>query len=146
MAFDLGSVIGSNLGEAVAKIIGLFKVDPTVALEKSVEVQEIQLQIQGKLVDQITAQIDVDKAEAANANMFVAGWRPAIGWICGLGLGVQFLINPLATWIAALLGHAIAFPGLDLGTLMTLLFGMLGLGGMRTYEKVQGAPGADKLQ
>ena len=146
MAFDLGSIIGSNVGDAIAKVIGLFKVDPTVALENSEKIEELKANLQGKLVDQISAQIDVDKAEAANANMFVAGWRPFIGWVCGVGLLTQFLINPFATFIAALFKHPIVFPALDLGTLLTLLFGMLGLGGMRTYEKVQGAPGADKLQ
>lgn len=145
MAFNLETLIGGSIGDAFAKIIGAFKVDPAVALQAQVEIQKIQFDLQGKLVDQITAQIEVDKQEAASANMFVAGWRPAIGWICGSGLAIQFVVNPLATWVAALFGHAIAFPSLDLGTLMTLLFGMLGLGAMRTYEKVGDAPGADKL-
>lgn len=83
-------------------------------------------------------QADVNKAEAGSTSVFVAGWRPFIGWVCGIGLGTQFLVAPLATWIAALCGKAIMFPPLDLGTLGTLLFGMLGLGGMRTYEKVNG--------
>jgi holin (3TMs family) len=146
MAFNLESIIGSSLGDAFAKIVSCFKVDPTAAMQAQVELQKIQFDLQGKLIDQITAQIEVNKVEAANANMFVAGWRPAIGWICGTGLFIQFVVNPLATWIAALSKHPIAFPGLDLGTLITLLFGMLGLGGMRTYEKVSAAPGADKLQ
>lgn len=146
MAFDIGSILGSNIGDAIAKVIGCFKVSPDLALEKQTEIEKIKGELQGKLIDQITAQIDVDKQEASNANMFVAGWRPAIGWICGLGLFVQFIVNPLATWIAALRGHAIQFPSLDLGTLMTLLFGLLGLGAMRTVEKVQGAVGSDKLQ
>jgi len=146
MAFDIGSILGSGIGDAVAKIIGCFKVSPDLALEKQTEIEKIKADLQGKLIDQITAQIDVDKQEAANANMFVAGWRPAIGWICGLGLMVQFLVNPIATWICALRGKPITFPSLDLGTLMTLLFGMLGLGAMRSAEKIQGAVGADKLQ
>jgi hypothetical protein len=146
MAFDLGSIIGSNIGDAIAKIIGLFKVDPTVALQNRTEIEKIQLELEGRLIDQITAQIDVDKQEATNARIFIAGWRPFIGWVCGTGLAVQFLVNPLASWIAALLGHPIIFPSLDLGTLMTLLFGMLGLGAMRTYEKVQSTPGSEKLQ
>jgi hypothetical protein len=146
MAFDIGSIVGSGIGDAIAKIIGCFKVSPDLALEKSTEVEKIKADLQGKLIDQITAQIEVDKQEATNANMFVAGWRPFIGWVCGVGLGVQFLVNPLATWITALLGHPIQFPSLDLGTLMTLLFGMLGLGAMRSYDKSQGAVGSDKLQ
>jgi hypothetical protein len=150
MGFDFASIIGGNIGEAVARIVGLFKVDPTVALSKQVELQEIQLQLQSKLQDQIAAQIqaqsDTNKIEAASPKIFVSGWRPFIGWVCGVGLGIQFIVNPLFTWIAALAKHPVQFPSLDLGTLMTLLFGMLGLGAMRTYEKTNGAPGADQLQ
>lgn len=150
MGLDITSLIGGNIGEAVGKIVSLFKVDPTVALTKKVELEEIQLQLASKLQDQVNAQLqgqlDIDKQEAASQSTFVSGWRPFIGWICGAGLGVQFLLNPIVTWIAALAKHPVQFPTLDLGTLLTLLFGMLGLGAMRTYEKVQGAPGATQLQ
>lgn len=83
-------------------------------------------------------QADVNKVEAASADKFTSRWRPFIGWICGSGLAVQFLVGPLFTWVAALAGHPVAFPQLDMGTLLTLLAGMLGLGGMRTVEKLQG--------
>jgi hypothetical protein len=83
-------------------------------------------------------QADVNKVEASNASLFVAGWRPFVGWICGLGLGTQFIVRPLFTWIAALCGKPIEFPSLDLGTLLTLLLGMLGLGAMRSFDKVNG--------
>lgn len=149
MGFDITSLIGGNIGEAVAKVVGLFKVDPTIALQKQVELQEIQLQLQSKLQDQfnsqLQAQMDVNKQEAASSKMFVAGWRPFIGWVCGTGLLIQFMVNPIFTWIAALAKHPVVFPSLDLGTLITLLFGMLGLGAMRTYEKTLGAPGSTQL-
>ena len=86
----------------------------------------------------IQGQLDTNKAEAGSPNMFVAGWRPFVGWICGIGFGVQFVIGPLAEWLAALAGHPVKFPQMDLGTMMPLLFGLLGLGGMRTVEKIQG--------
>ena len=147
MAFDLGSIIGAGIGDSVAKIIGMFKVDPTVALQQTEAIEKMKSDLQNKLVDQITAQIDVDKQEASNANIFVAGWRPFIGWVCGVGLLCQYLIGPIFTWLDALVStHPTPFPPLDLGTLLTLLLGMLGLGGMRSYEKVNGAVGADKLQ
>src|SRR6267378_1933786 len=136
MGFDFGSLIGGSIGSAFKDIVSVFKVDPTIAFEKKAEIEAIQLQLQG--------QLDIDKAEAASPKMFVAGWRPFIGWICGSGLGIQFIVNPIVTWIAALAKHPVQFPSLDLGTLMTLLFGMLGLGAMRTYEKTSGAPGSDK--
>lgn len=145
MPFDISSLIGGSIGDAFAKIVGAFKTDPTVALQVQAELTKAQFELQGKIIDQVNSQINVNAVEAANKNMFVAGWRPAIGWCCGLGLAVQFIINPFATWIAGLSGHPIAFPTLDMGTLMTLLLGMLGLGGMRTFEKVNAAPGATKL-
>lgn len=83
-------------------------------------------------------QLDVNATEAASGNLFVAGWRPYIGWTCGAGFSVQFVIGPLATWVASLLGHPTAFPPLDLSVMMPLLFGMLGLGALRTTEKVKG--------
>lgn len=145
MPFDISSLIGGSIGDAFQKIMSVFKVPPEKALECQTELEKIRLQLEEQLVQQVTAQIDVNKQEAANANMFVAGWRPFIGWICGTGLACQFVVGPFFTWGATLLQHPTPFPTLDLGTLFTLLAGMLGLGGMRTYEKVAGAVGADKL-
>jgi hypothetical protein len=102
-------------------------------LAQAGEFKEIDTQLQRDL-----AQIAVNQVEAQSNDFFRAGWRPFVGWICGVGLGVQFLVAPLASWVAALIGHAIAFPTLDMGTLMTLLAGMLGLGTLRTAEKVKG--------
>lgn len=85
-----------------------------------------------------TAQTDVNKIEAANPKVFVSGWRPFVGWVCGVGLAAQFVVAPLFTWVSALIGHPTPFPTLDLSTLGTLLFGMLGLGAMRTTEKING--------
>lgn len=145
MAFDIASLIGGNLADAVAKIVSLFKIDPTVALSKQVELQELQLnitaQLQNKLQDAVNQQIEVNKIEAGSPDWVAANWRPAIGWVCCMGLFTQFIVNPLATWIAALLKHPLAFPSLDLGTLMTLLFGMLGLGAMHMNESIKTSNG-----
>jgi hypothetical protein len=83
-------------------------------------------------------QADVNKVEAANGSTFVAGWRPFIGWICGCALAFQFIIRPLLTWIVALLNHPAVVPALDMGDLITVLLGMLGLGAMRSYDKKNG--------
>lgn len=83
-------------------------------------------------------QAQTNTSEAGNASVFVAGWRPAVGWVCAAGLASQFLAGPLLTWGAGLFGHTLAYPSLDMGSLMTLLLGLLGLGGMRTLEKLQG--------
>ncbi len=150
MPFDIATLVGDLLSGGIARIVQIFKVDPTLAMQKQAELTELQLnlqaQLQNKIQDAITAQIEVNKQEAASPSVFVAGWRPAIGWICGSGLAVQFIINPLFTWGANLAKHPVGFPSLDMGSLMTLLLGMLGLGAMRTVEKVQGVPGTSKLK
>ena len=83
-------------------------------------------------------QMEINKTEAAHKSLFVAGWRPAIGWICGLGMASNFLLIPIANFVLALTGSAVVIPLLDTGEMMPVLMGMLGLGAMRTYEKKQG--------
>jgi hypothetical protein len=84
------------------------------------------------------AQVDVNKAEA-QAGTFRGGWRPFIGWTCGAALAVQFVAGPLLEWGCAAAGHQVPpLPKLD-GVLWELLAGMLGLGALRTLEKVKGA-------
>lgn len=89
------------------------------------------------LMAALQGQLDTNKAEAANPSVFVAGWRPFVGWVCGGGFAVSAL-GPLLEWVASLVGHPVKFPSIDLSVMMPLLFGMLGLGGMRTYEKTNG--------
>ncbi len=146
MGFNLRDLIGGSIGDAFAKVVGVFKVPPEKVLESQTELEKIRLGLESQLVQQVTAQIEVNKTEAASSSTFVAGWRPFIGWICGAGLASQFIVGPLFTWVSMLVHRPTIFPTLDLGTLMTLLLGMLGLGGLRTYEKVQGAAGANLLK
>jgi hypothetical protein len=86
----------------------------------------------------VQGQLSVNQAEATNPSIFVSGWRPFVGWVCGSGFGIQFVIGPLAEWGSNIAGHPVKFPPMDLGTMMPLLLGMLGLGGLRTAEKIQG--------
>lgn len=84
------------------------------------------------------AQTDINKVEAGT-DLFRGGWRPAVGWSCVAGLVYQFLAQPLLPWLAALFGATVPpLPAIDNETLLVLLTGMLGLGGMRTFEKVKG--------
>lgn len=87
------------------------------------------------------AQIAVNTEEAKSQSLFVAGWRPFVGWICGCAFGYNYILQPLFTYLlVALKIHAIgALPSVDIGTMLPVLMGMLGLGTLRTYEKVQGA-------
>ena len=83
-------------------------------------------------------QVELNKVEAASGSIFRGGWRPAVGWVCVLGLFYQFLLRPIVPWCFDVIGYvAKDMPSLDIGSLMTLLAGMLGLGGFRTFEKVR---------
>lgn len=115
----------------------LDRVFPDPAQQAAARLELLKLQQSGELT-QIAGQMEINKVEAASSSLFVSGWRPAIGWICGSGFAVQFVIGPLAEWGSALYGHPVKFPQMDTGTMMPLLLGMLGLGGMRTAEKIQG--------
>jgi hypothetical protein len=78
----------------------------------------------------------INTEEAKHRNIFVAGWRPFIGWTCGLALFAHFILFPSADVITAYLGYdAVSYPSFDMDSLMTILLGMLGLGGMRSFEK-----------
>lgn len=124
-----------SIADLAGNIINKVWPDKTQAEKDAAAFQIQQLIVQSK---QAEAQTDIDKTEAASPSLFVAGWRPFVGWICGTAFGVQFVVGPLGSWLASLVGHPAQFPNLDLGTMMPLLLGMLGLGGMRTYEKIQG--------
>jgi len=115
----------------------LDRVFPDPAQQAAAKLELMKLQQSGELA-QLAGQMDINKLEATNPSIFVSGWRPAIGWICGAGFAVQFVVGPLAEWGSALYGHPVKFPQMDTGTMMPLLLGMLGLGGMRTAEKIQG--------
>lgn len=85
------------------------------------------------------AQIEVNKAEAASSSVFKGGWRPFIGWTCGVAFAYHFVVQPLLVFIIAVLGIALpVLPEFDMTSLMTVLGGMLGLGGLRTFEKYKG--------
>jgi len=117
-----------EIADAVSSIVGKFFPDKTEE-EKAKIAMVIQM---------VRSQTETNRVEAASPSVFVAGWRPAVGWTCALAFCVQFVIGPLGTWLAGLSGHPVQFPNMDLGTMMPLLLGMLGLGGMRTFEKVSG--------
>lgn len=84
------------------------------------------------------AQSDINKVEAANSSLFVSGWRPAVGWTCAFGVAWSFVLQPFADWVLSIIKPGIITPVLDSSQLMTLLLGMLGMGAMRSYDKVKG--------
>lgn len=113
------------------------KIWPDPAARASAEAQLIKAQMDAALAS-VQQQIDINKIEAASPNVFVSGWRPSIGWICGAAFGLHFVILPVLGWLAVLFGHDPIVVPFDMDTLMTVLMGLLGLGGLRTFEKVRG--------
>lgn len=86
----------------------------------------------------VQGQIDVNKAEAASSSAFTSGWRPSIGWVCSLALFFQYVARPAVQWVGIVVGHPLPeLPGID-DNLWQLMLGMLGLGGLRTFEKTKG--------
>jgi hypothetical protein len=110
---------------------------PDPAAKASAEAQLMKAQAEAAIAA-VQQQIDINKLEAASPSVFVAGWRPFIGWVCGSAFALHFVFLPILNWLAHLLGHAEIEIPFDMASLMTVLMGMLGLGGMRTFEKVKG--------
>ena len=89
--------------------------------------------------EQQLAQIEVNKAEAASGSLFKGGWRPFIGWVCGVAFCYHFVVQPVIIFVVAVAGVTIPdLPEFQMNTLLTVLGGMLGIGGLRTYEKQKG--------
>ncbi len=84
------------------------------------------------------AQVEVNKVEAAHSSVFVAGWRPSIGWVCAAGLAWAFVLAPIASWALVVLGIKAELPAIHTDYLLELVLAMLGIGGLRTYEKLRG--------
>ena len=123
----IGEIIG-GVGKIADDLITTDKERLTLALEeKKIEAGLIQ------------SQIEVNKAEAQHSSVFVAGWRPFIGWVGGFGMAYQFLLYPLLTWIwPIVLPSAPIPPVLDGDVLFAMVSGMLGLAGMRSFDKMKG--------
>ena len=91
-----------------------------------------------QLIQEINkAQIEVNKVEAGSTNLFVSGWRPFVGWTCGVALCYHFVLQPFLMFVLLSIGNPMELPVFHMETLTTVLMGMLGLGGLRTYEKVK---------
>jgi hypothetical protein len=85
----------------------------------------------------VQAQLEINKAEAQHPSMFVSGWRPAVGWVCVIGMAGNFIIIPFTNMFLDIAGYNVSLPLIDMETLLPVLLGMLGLGAMRTVEKVK---------
>jgi len=111
-------------------------------LDKFIADKDLKLKLQHELNQELhkanMAQIEVNKVEAQHRTVFVAGWRPFTGWICASALAYHFIIEPILIFALATQNIQLTLPTFDMGSLLTVLMGMLGLGGLRTYEKTKG--------
>jgi hypothetical protein len=103
--------------------------------EKEKATREIEAKLTNHLASIDIAQLEINKAEASHKSIFVSGWRPFVGWSCGLALFYTYLLQPIAVFIMGQTGTLVHLPELDLATMMPVLLGMLGLGGLRSWEK-----------
>ena len=99
--------------------------------ERQADLEEFKLAIQA---DQL--QTEINKTEAASDDRFVAGWRPFIGWVCGIAFAYHFVLQPFLAFALVAAGQNVTLPVFDMDALSTVLMGMLGLGGLRTVEKI----------
>ena len=111
----------------------LDKLFPNAEAASAAKLKVMEMMQAGEL-----AQLDVNKMEASSSSLFVSGWRPFIGWVCGSAFAWNYLIGPMVTQILFIVGHPVTYVALDLSEMMPVLLGMLGLGGLRTVEKLKG--------
>lgn len=102
------------------------------------QAREGDLRAWGLQVGLLTAQIAVNKAEAESGNPWASGWRPSIGWTCSAALFFQFVLTPVGMWVSDIYGHPLPSPPTLDSMLWELMFGMLGIGALRTVEKLRG--------
>jgi len=125
----LGKLFGAGIAEPI-NAIGKIVDDVYTSEEERLTAAELLLRIEQ---EPHKLQAEINKLEASHRSLFVAGWRPAIGWVCSVGLAFVFLFNPIIQWSTGKPG-----PEMPLEAMTTLVVSLLGLGGLRTFEKVMG--------
>jgi|TARA_R110000744_G_scaffold25802_2_gene63818 hypothetical protein len=126
----------SAIMPSVMEVAGRFL--PEDKEKRAAAEREIQAKLTDSLAQVDLAQLGINKVEAAHRSVFVAGWRPFLGWSMGVAMTWTYVVMPIAQFILAQTGHLVDLPALNTGELMPVLMGMLGLGGLRSWEKVKG--------
>lgn len=141
----VSSIANALTGGVVDKAMGIVDKlvpDKTAAAAAKAELDKLRVvqdhEIEMATVQLSAAQIAVNEEEAKSSSVFVAGARPFILWMCGIGIGAQFVVMPVVYWVCQLTSHPVAPLVIDTGALMSLTVSMLGLAGYRTFEKTQG--------
>jgi hypothetical protein len=133
----LGSILG-DLIKPVTDIIGEVVVDKDKKKELEYKLQELVDKADERYHEELMAQTEINKVEAAHTSIFVAGWRPFIGWVGGVGLAYTFVLAPFIEFVARANGYVGDMPLPDSSQLMALVTAMLGVGAMRSFDKNAG--------
>ena len=126
------------LQQLIAPVTGLLDKFIEDKDKKNALAHEIATMAERHAQELAKAQIEVNKQEASHKSLFVSGWRPAVGWVCCVGMASNFLVIPMANFALALVASDVVIPVLQLSEMMPVLLGMLGLGSMRSAEKFKG--------
>jgi hypothetical protein len=126
--------IVATLLPIVNKVLDLIP-DPNAKQKAQMEMQAALLEMSAKQAEQ---QSKINEVEAQHSSLFVAGWRPMIGWTCAFAFAFIYVVGPIVVWIGAGFGYAIKPPRFDADALLSLTLGMLGLGALRSYDKAKG--------
>ncbi len=133
MGIDDAVAAGCTLVDTVVK-----RIWPDATEVEKDKLAQLTLQLQAEWANQL-AQLDVNKIEAASSSLLVAGWRPMVGWVCAAGLAYAAILEPLARFVATVgFAYLGVFPVIDTEITLQILLALLGLGGMRTFEKFKG--------
>ena len=122
---------------AISGLLDKLIPDPVAREKAKLELMKIDLEEFRLALSADQMQADINKTEAASSELFVAGWRPFIGWVCGVAFAYHFVLQPILAFAIANAGGEVKLPVFDMDALFTVLMGMLGLGGLRTIEKIR---------
>lgn len=151
----IGSIVGGllpDLGPTIRLLVERLVPDPVARTQAEQALTQLIAQREQALITALQKESEQQNAinlvEAQSPSIFVAGWRPACAWICTFGFAYSFILAPIVAWFSAIVGVALGIalpvpPSLDNGSLMTMLLGLLGLGGLRAAEKINGVGAAN---
>ena len=133
----LGLLTGRVLKQ-VGDIVDEFVTTDEEKLEAQLKIKQLELE-ETKIYANLLSKVhETNIAEAQAKDRFISGWRPFIGWVCGISIAYTFVLQPIIEWVVKILNFNVNPPTIDTTMLFNLVLGMLGLGGMRTYEKMKG--------
>ena len=127
----LGKIFGGDTIKTISNVVDDLHFSGEEKEKLKLQMKDIEAKLKEK-------QLDINKVEAGHRSIFVSGWRPFLGWVSGLSIGYVYLFQPLLDMILQMFGVEVNWVVLDLGQLMPLILGMLGLGGLRSFEKAKG--------